>query len=163
QMAVFAGMAEAMDESIGRVIDHLRSSGELDNTLIIFMSDNGAESTVLTEVAPWFYRLRYDRELVALGSRGSWSEYGRGWGYASIWPCSSFRASPDGGGLRVLLDGRHPALIVAGPRTPAFGYVMDIAPTLLEPTGTPVPDGEYQGRPVHRSMGTSMLPLLRGE
>src|SRR5690606_37392610 len=52
QMAVFAGMAEAMDESIGRVIDHLRSSGELDNTLIIFMSDNGAESTVLTEVAP---------------------------------------------------------------------------------------------------------------
>ena len=58
---------------------------------------------------------------------------------------------------------RHPTLIEPGQRTPAFGYVMDIAPTLLELTGTPVPDGEYQGRPVHRIMGTSMLPLLRGE
>lgn len=163
QMAVFAGMAEAMDESIGRVIDHLRSSGELDNTLIIFMSDNGAESTVLTEVAPWFYRLRYDRELEALGSRGSWSEYGRGWGYASNTPFYSYKGSPYGGGLRVPMIVRHPTLIEPGQRTPAFGYVMDIAPTLLELTGTPVPDGEYQGRPVHRIMGTSMLPLLRGE
>lgn len=163
QMAVYAGMAEAMDESIGRVIEHLRSTGELDNTLIIFMSDNGAESTVLTEIAPWFYRLRYDQQLAALGGPGSWSEYGRGWGYASNTPFYSYKGSPFGGGLRVPMIIRYPGVTEPGRRTPAFGYVTDITPTLLELAGVPVPDGQYQGRRVHRVMGTSMAPLLRGD
>lgn len=155
QMAVYAGMAEAMDDSIGRVIDHLRASGELDNTLIIFMSDNG--------IAPWFYRLRYDQDVGDLGRPGSWSEYGRGWGYASNTPFYSYKGSPFGGGLRVPMIVRYPGVIEPGRRSSAFGYVTDIAPTLLELTNTPAPDAQYQGREVHRIMGTSMAPLLRGE
>ena len=163
QMAVYAGMAEAMDDSIGRVLEHLRASGELDNTLVIFMSDNGAESTVLTEIAPWFYRLRYEREFADLGRPGSWSEYGRGWGYASNTPFYSYKGSPYGGGLRVPMILRYPEVIEPGQRTAAFGHVTDITPTLLELAGVAVPDGQYQGREVHRIMGTSMAPLLRGE
>lgn len=163
QMAVFAAMAEAMDESIGRVIEHLKASGEYDNTLVIFMSDNGGESTVLTEIAPLFYRLRYDHDYTDLGRPGSWSEYGPGWAYASNSPFYSYKGSPFNGGLRVPMIMRYPGVIEPGSRSAAFGYVTDIAPTLLELTNTPAPDGEYQGRPVHRIMGTSMVPLLRGE
>ncbi|SER49080.1 MULTISPECIES: arylsulfatase [Halopseudomonas] len=163
QMAVYAGMAEAMDESIGRVISHLKASGDYDNTLIVFMSDNGAESTVLTEIAPLFYRLRYDQDYADLGRPGSWSEYGPGWGYAANTPFYSYKGSPFNGGLRVPMIVRYPGVIEPGSRTSAFGYVTDIAPTLLELSNTAVPDGEYQGREVHRIMGTSMAPLLRGE
>lgn len=163
QMAVYAGMAEAMDESIGRVISHLKASGDYDNTLIVFMSDNGAESTVLTKIAPLFYRLRYDQDYADLGRPGSWSEYGPGWGYAANTPFYSYKGSPFNGGLRVPMIVRYPGVIEPGSRTSAFGYVTDIAPTLLELSNTAVPDGEYQGREVHRIMGTSMAPLLRGE
>lgn len=163
QMAVYAGMAEAMDENIGRVISHLKASGEYDNTLVIFMSDNGAESTVLTEIAPLFYRLRYDNDYKGLGRPGSWSEYGPGWAYASNTPFYSYKGSPFNGGLRVPMIMRLPGVIEPGSRTSAFGYVMDIAPTLLELADTPAPDGEYQGRKVHSIMGSSMLALLRGE
>ncbi|SDS64752.1 arylsulfatase [Halopseudomonas litoralis] len=163
QMAVYAGMAQAMDENIGRVIDHLKASGEYDNTLVIFMSDNGAESTVLTDIAPLFYRLRYDQDQTDLGRPGSWSEYGPGWAYASNSPFYSYKGSPFNGGLRVPMIMRLPGVIEPGSRTAAFGYVTDIAPTLLELASTPAPDGEYQERQVHRIMGTSMAPLLRGE
>ena len=163
QMALYAGMAEAMDDNIGRIISHLKASGEYDNTLVIFMSDNGAESTVLAEIAPLFYRLRYDSDYEDLGRPGSWSEYGPGWAYASNTPFYSYKGSPFNGGLRVPMIMRYPAVIEPGSRTSAFGYVTDIAPTLLELTDTPAPEGEYQGRKVHGIMGTSMLPLLRGE
>ena len=163
QMALYAGMAEAMDDNIGRIISHLKASGEYDNTLVIFMSDNGAESTVLAEIAPLFYRLRYDNDYEDLGRPGSWSEYGPGWAYASNTPFYSYKGSPFNGGLRVPMIMRYPAVIEPGSRTSAFGYVTDIAPTLLELTDTPAPEGEYQGRKVHGIMGTSMLPLLRGE
>lgn len=163
QMAVYAGMAEAMDDSVGRVIEHLKATGEYDNTLIIFMSDNGAESTVLTEIAPLFYRLRYDQDHGDLGRPGSWSEYGPGWAYAANTPFYSYKGSPFSGGLRVPMILRYPGVVEAGTRTAAFGYVTDITPTLLELADTPAPDGDYKGREVHRIMGTSMLPLLRGD
>jgi len=163
QMAVFAGMAEAMDQSIGKVIQYLKDSGQYDNTLIIFMSDNGGESTVLREVAPLFYRLRYNTEQEALGARGSYSEYGPGWAYASNTPFYSYKGSPFSGGMRVPFIISQPGQIKAGSRSNSFGYVTDITPTLLDVAGVPAPSSEYRGRQVHEIMGTSMLPLLRGE
>ncbi|MEE3157847.1 MAG: arylsulfatase [Pseudomonadota bacterium] len=162
QMAVFAGMAEAMDQSIGKVIRYLKDSGQYDNTLILFMSDNGGESTVLREVAPLFYRLRYNTDYDALGAPGSYSEYGPGWAYASNTPFYSFKGSPFSGGMRVPLIVSQPGRIAAGTRTHSFGYVTDITPTLLDIAGVAQPDGEYRGQAVHEIMGTSMRALLEG-
>ena len=163
QMAVFAGMAEAMDQSIGKVIKYLKDSGQYDNTLIIFMSDNGGESTVLREVAPLFYRLRYNTDREALGAKGSYSEYGPGWAYASNTPFYSYKGSPFSGGMRVPFIVSQPGKIEPGSRSNSFGFVTDITPTLLEAADVAAPQGEYRGRKVHEIMGTSMLPLLRGE
>ncbi|MGI3130612.1 arylsulfatase [Halopseudomonas pachastrellae] len=162
QMAVFAGMAEAMDQSVGKVIRYLKDSGQYDNTLILFMSDNGGESTVLREVAPLFYRLRYNTEVEALGAPGSYSEYGPGWAYASNTPFYSYKGSPFSGGMRVPLIVSQPGHIAPGTRTNSFGYVTDITPTLLDIAGVTQPDGEYRGQTVHPIMGTSMRGLLEG-
>ncbi len=162
QMAVFAGMAEAMDQSVGKVIRYLKDSGQYDNTLILFMSDNGGESTVLREVAPLFYRLRYNTEVEALGAPGSYSEYGPGWAYASNTPFYSYKGSPFSGGMRVPLIVSQPGHIAPGTRTNSFGYVTDITPTLLDIACVTQPDGEYRGQTVHPIMGTSMRGLLEG-
>ncbi|SDU07248.1 arylsulfatase [Halopseudomonas salegens] len=163
QMEVYAGMAEAMDHNIGRVFAYLREQGQLDNTLVIFLSDNGGESTELVNVAPMFYRWRYNLEREQLGAPGSYSEYGPGWAYASNTPFFSYKGSPFNGGMRVPLLVRQPGQIAAGAQTNAFGYVTDITPTLLELAGIEQPDGRYQEREVHRIMGKSLLPLLHGE
>ena len=52
-MEVFAGMVTGMDRGIGKVVEYLRESGELDNTVIMFMSDNGAEGAVLGKPQTW--------------------------------------------------------------------------------------------------------------
>ena len=163
QMAVFAGMAEAMDQSIGKVIQYLKDSGQYDNTLIVFMSDNGGESTVLRDVAPLFYRLNFNTEKDVLGAKGSFSEYGPGWAYASNTPFYSYKGSPFSGGMRVPFIISQPGHIKPGSRSNSFGYVTDITPTLLDAAGVEAPAGEYRGRKVYEIMGTSMLPLLHGE
>ncbi|OWL90380.1 arylsulfatase [Halopseudomonas aestusnigri] len=162
QMAVFAGMAEAMDTSVGKVLSYLKDTGQYDNTLILFMSDNGGESTVLREVAPLFYRLRYDTDIDALGAPGSYSEYGPGWAYASNTPFYSYKGSPFSGGMRVPLIVSQPGRVAAGTRTNSFGYVTDITPTLLDIAGVTPPGDSYRGRPVHPIMGESMRALLEG-
>lgn len=162
QMAVFAGMAEAMDTSVGKVLSYLKDTGQYDNTLILFMSDNGGESTVLREVAPLFYRLRYDTDIDALGAPGSYSEYGPGWAYASNTPFYSYKGSPFSGGMRVPLIVSQPGRVAAGTRTNSFGYVTDITPTLLDIAGVTPPGERYRGRPVHPIMGESMRALLEG-
>lgn len=162
QMAVFAGMAEAMDTSVGKVLSYLKDTGQYDNTLILFMSDNGGESTVLREVAPLFYRLRYDTDIDALGAPGSYSEYGPGWAYASNTPFYSYKGSPFSGGMRVPLIVSQPGRVAAGTRTNSFGYVTDIPPTLLDIAGVTPPGERYRGRPVHPIMGESMRALLEG-
>ena len=162
QMAVFAGMAEAMDTSVGKVLSYLKDTGQYDNTLILFMSDNGGESTVLREVAPLFYRLRYDTDIDALGAPGSYSEYGPGWAYASNTPFYSYKGSPFSGGMRVPLIVSQPGRVAAGTRTNSFGYVTDITPTLLDIAGVTPPGDRYRGRPVHPIMGESMRALLEG-
>ena len=162
QMAVFAGMAEAMDTSVGKVLSYLKDTGQYDNTLILFMSDNGGESTILREVAPLFYRLRYDTDIDALGAPGSYSEYGPGWAYASNTPFYSYKGSPFSGGMRVPLIVSQPGRVAAGTRTNSFGYVTDITPTLLDIAGVTPPGERYRGRPVHPIMGESMRALLEG-
>ncbi|WP_341708373.1 arylsulfatase [Halopseudomonas sp.] len=162
QMAVFAGMAEAMDQSVGKVIDYLKEIGQYENTLILFMSDNGGESTVLREVAPLFYRLRYNTDVDSLGAPGSYSEYGPGWAYASNAPFYSFKGSPFSGGMRVPLIVSQPGRVTAGTRTNSFGYVTDITPTLLDVAGVAQPGSEYKGREINPIMGESMRDLIEG-
>lgn len=131
RMAVYAGMLEYMDYSIGRLIDHLKAKHMLDNTVVVFMSDNGGEAAKLLEAFPAYYAKNFDLSYEHLGEKGSYSEYGPGWASTSMAPFSNFKGSAAEGGVRAPFIIRYPGHVVQGGRSAAFGYVLDVVPTLL--------------------------------
>src|SRR5690606_41450330 len=79
-MEAYAAMVERLDMEIGRLLRHLEEIGELDDTLVIFMSDNGAEGTA--DDGPFLsdYRAQFDSSVENTGRRNSYRRSGRGWG-----------------------------------------------------------------------------------
>lgn len=168
-MEVYAGMVQRMDHQIGRVLAKLRSTNELDNTLIIFMSDNGAEGLLL-EAQPImrgdiFSHIAkyYDNSLANIGRFNSYVWYGPHWASAATAPSRLYKCFTSEGGIRVPLILRHPSL--TGPQKNtidhSFATVMDIMPTLLDLAGVPHPSPSiYKSRQIVPMRGKSWLPHL---
>lgn len=156
---VAAGMLEAADHHIGRLLARLEQSGRLADTLVIVLSDNGPEYNDPTQQASfnlWLWAQGYSRDRARLGERGTYAAIGPEWAAASASPLSLFKFHAADGGMRV-------PLIVAGPGVEAgalarsSAFVTDIAPTILEAAGTTPLAG------VTPISGRSLLPVLRGE
>jgi len=158
RMAVYAGMLEYMDMSIGRVLAYLKAKKLLDDTVIVFMSDNGGESTELLDTFPEYYRRHFDLLYEHLGEKGTYSEYGPGWASVSMTPFSGFKIMTSEGGTRAPLVIRYPRKVPAGERIDAFAYVLDIVPTLLELAGVEARRSDALA-PLG---GRSAVPLLAG-
>jgi len=155
RMAVYAGMLEYMDMSIGRVLDFLKRKGMLDNTIVIFMSDNGGEAHELMDHFPDYYAKNFNLTYEHLGQKGSFVEYGPAWANVSMTPFSSFKSSASEGGVRAPLIISYPKAVPMGQRTDAFASVLDVVPTLLEFVGVkPSSSSPLAGR--------SMIALLSG-
>jgi len=157
RMEVNAGMIEAMDHHIGRLIDYLRAQGLYDNTLFIVTSDNGPEAADPGDSASmrlWLRLVGYDATSIdTMGERGSYGFIGPAWASAAAGPSDLFKFYSSQGGLRVPLIMAGPG-IAANPLQPAFSIAADIAPTLLE----------LLQQPAAAAMtGRSLAPLLRGE
>jgi arylsulfatase A-like enzyme len=167
-MEVYAAMVDRMDQGVGRVIDHLRAVGELDDTLVIFLSDNGAEGAIVENMPIYGpviaerVRRYYDNSLDNLGSRTSCCWYGPRWAQAATAPSRLHKAYTTEGGIRV------PAFVAGSgvARTQeisgTFATAMDVMPTLLEYAGIAHPR-RFCGRPVLPLRGRSMRSWLRGE
>jgi arylsulfatase len=164
QMAVYAGMLDNMDMNIGKLIKYLKKIGQYDNTLILFLSDNGADPIDYTKTSRWakWYQTNYNLEYKALGRKGAFCSYGSGWAGASNAPLSYYKFFSSEGGMRVPLIARFPA-IKAGQITNAFGYVKDIAPTILEIAGVKNHNGMYKGKKVFPVTGKSLWPFMTGK
>ena len=156
EMAVYAGMLEYMDMSIGRVLEHLKQKGVLDDTIVIFMSDNGGEARELMSNFPEYYAKNFNTNYQNMGEKGTFVEYGPQWAQVSMTPFSSFKSSASEGGLRAPFIISYPKAIPIAQRTDAFAGVVDIVPTLLDyakvkPSSTLAP-----------LAGQSMVALLSG-
>ncbi|UCG71546.1 MAG: arylsulfatase [Chromatiales bacterium] len=162
-MEVYAGMIDAVDHHYGRVVDFLKEIGEYDNTVIIFLSDNGAN--------PWYsdqypgadepeFRAKFDNGLDNIGKPGSNYSYGIGFASGSGGPLDKFKMTVGEGGIRVPLLIAGPG-IKAGQQSDAFAYVWDIMPTILEMAGLEYP-AEFGGREIESPRGRSMLGLMDG-
>jgi len=162
RMAVYAGMLENVDANMGRLMAYLEEIGEADNTVIVFMSDNGADNNEQDKNFPEWYAANFDLSYERMGLKGSYVNYGPGWAGASGAPLTLFKGSASEGGLRVPLIISGPAEIRSGVKTDAFSFVTDITPTLLELAGISPPTGSYGGKDVHSVNGKSALGLLRG-
>jgi arylsulfatase A-like enzyme len=156
RMAVYAGMLEYMDMSIGRVLEHLKQKGILDRTIVIFMSDNGGEAHELMDHFPDYYAKNFNLKYEHLGQKGSYVEYGPGWANVSMTPFASFKSSASEGGVRGPFIISYPRAISMGQRTDAFAGVVDIVPTLLQYAGVK-PSGSAPAL-----AGRSMVALLSG-
>ncbi|MCU1719474.1 arylsulfatase [Pseudomonas sp. 5P_3.1_Bac2] len=167
-MEVYAAMVESLDQNVGRVVEYLRSSGELDNTLVIFLSDNGAEGAAL-EALPIigkrvqsFIHKHYDNSIGNIGRPNSYVWYGPHWAQAATAPSRQFKLFTSQGGIRVPAFITWPGLQRQGAISHDFATVMDIVPTLLELAGAEHPGTQYQGRAVLPVRGRSMLSYLQG-
>lgn len=189
KMEVFAAMVDLIDQNIGKVLDHLEATDELDNTFILFMSDNGAEGALL-EAMPIMGTASkmssildkyFDNSLDNIGNASSYVWYGPAWATASMAPSRGFKTWITEGGIRCPCIVRYPPAFGTstnnqanqtvggtapppqnGVHTDSFATVMDILPTILSLANVPIPDPgkPFRGRTIAPVRGTSWLPHL---
>lgn len=167
-MAVYAGMLDAMDHHIGRLITHLKNIGEYDDTVFIFVSDNGAEPSdpfANKQMAFWI-DWNFSTALENLGEKGSYAAIGPSWASAASSPGAFFKFWAGEGGVRVPLIVSWPGQphrVAAGKIDHSFAHVKDIMPTMLELSATGDHGGSYGGKTVEPITGVSLLPVLSGK
>jgi len=153
KMAIHAAMVDRMDQEIGRVLDQLRRMGVWENTLVIFLSDNGADATLMVRGDG------HDRAADP-GSAASFLCLGPGWASASNAPFRRHKIWVHEGGTSTPCILHWPAANAAKGalrRTPA--HVIDLAPTVLELAGIAPPD-DWKGHTRPPMPGKSLVPLL---
>ncbi|GAB2513188.1 sulfatase-like hydrolase/transferase [Microbulbifer agarilyticus] len=164
RMAVYAGMIDAMDAHIGRLLQYLKDIGEYDNTVIVFTSDNGPEPNEVTgpQRLLMLNLLDYTDAYETLGEKGSYGTIGPSFASAAAAPLGHYKFHSGEGGMRVPLVVSGPAVadVLRGQISHATAYVKDLAPTLLELAGVADHRGQYRGRTVEPITGRSLRPLL---
>jgi len=165
KMEVYAAMVDRIDQDVGRVLDSLEKSGQLDNTLILFTSDNGPEGsrmeTPMRASADVLATLKIDNRLENLGNATSYFGYGTGWAQANSAPSRLVKGYTTEGGIRVAAFASGKG-VRGGRISNALLHVIDVAPTLLDAAGLKQPS-EYKGRPILPFEGHSLKPLLAGK
>lgn len=146
-MATYAGFLTHTDDQIGKLVSHLKSTGQYENTLIVLVSDNGGASEAGQK--GYFERLYVPNKLTAeqmleriddLGSPRTNAEYPKPWAWAGSTPFSRYKLWPQLGGVRTPMIVSWPK-VVKGQGSIRSNYVdaVDIAPTLAEAAGTQFP------------------------
>ena len=151
RMAIHAAMVYRIDVGIGRIVEQLRSMGSLDNTLILFLSDNGASAE---------YLVRGDGHdsTAAPGSGATYLCLEVGWSNASNTPFRQHKMWTHEGGISTPLIAHWPnGMKQRGELTPQVGHIIDIAPTLLD---LALVEQDAVNPAV---TGKSLAPILRGE
>ena len=148
-MEVYGGMATAMDREVGRLVAHLKASGRLENTLFVFVSDNGAEATdpESNDFRRLNAHLHYDMAPDHQGQPGSFTYIGASWARAAASPLRGTKFSASEGGVRVpFILTLPPGMAQArGAVAAQPAHAVDLAPTLLDLAGVTA-RGALEGR-----------------
>jgi len=150
KMAVYAAQVDRMDQAIGRVLAKVKEIGKWDNTLIIFLADNGgcAETPDTTPDIP-------------PGPVESYRAIGPRWANASNTPYRKYKATDYEGGNCTPFIAYWPGVIKPGTKTDQVGHIIDVTPTLMEIAGAAYPT-EINSRKLKPLAGTSLLPIFHG-
>ncbi|RMJ16837.1 hypothetical protein CDV36_003478 [Fusarium kuroshium] len=168
-MEVYAAMVEIVDDNVGRVLKYLEETGELDNTFVLFMSDNGAEGASIeaapimggTKTMAYIFDKYYNNSLENIGRPDSFVWYGPRWACASTAPSRGMKSWVLEGGIRCPCIVSYPQWPTnPGAITDSFTSVMDILPTILELAGVPHPGKTFRGREVVLPQGKSWVNHL---
>lgn len=164
RMEVYAAMVDEMDQSIGRVIQSLKDSGEYDNTIVLFLADNGAEGSNLDEPSMSMLNAvhaRADNRVENIGRASSYESVGPGWATAATAPAWRVKAYATEGGTRTVSFLSGPG-IRAGTGS-AYTNVADVVPTFLDLAHLPDAKQTFEGRAVLPLRGKSWVSWLQGK
>ncbi|WP_447756691.1 arylsulfatase [Sphingopyxis fribergensis] len=162
-MEIYAAMVDRLDQNVGRVLAALRASGELDNTVIVFLADNGAEALDVETTGAEMLAKRIegsDNSFANRGAASSYVTYGAGWAQAATAPSWLSKGYQSEGGTRAVA-------FISGAGVPRrdgaetqYFSVADVAPTLLELAGVDPAATRIGARTVRPITGRSWLRWL---
>ncbi|WP_262245742.1 arylsulfatase [Parapedobacter soli] len=156
KMEVYAAQIDRMDQGIGRILTQLNKMGKDKNTLILFLSDNGASP------AGGYSGFDFGQNGYQCGHEDSYMSYGQGWANLSNTPFRSYKGHMYDGGICTPFIAYWPSEIKAAQITQQPGYVVDIMKTLCD-VGRATYPSEFADNPITPTPGRSLLPIFRGE
>lgn len=172
-MAVHAAMVDRMDQGIGQIIKALKKNGQFDNTLILFLSDNGCSSEVCQDYSPGEndrpdmtrdgMEMVYPRNKEVLpGPETTYASLGPEWANVANTPFRYWKAKSYEGGICTPMIAHWPAGIKknTGGITPEVGHVMDIMATCVDLAKATYP-AKYKGHSIIPMEGMSLLPVFK--
>ncbi len=171
-MAAYSAMMESQDHHIGRLLDHLEESGELDNTLIIYTTDNGPEGTGRRgelSASPAFLQFlnsAYSSEFDDIGQGNTFGFIEANWAGAANGSLQWWKWFIGEGGIRVpliVIPPKNEAYARSGEMTNEYAYVKELPMTMLDYAGVDHPQTEFKGRELTPPTGVSLRPFLAGE
>jgi arylsulfatase len=165
RMEIYAAMVDDLDTYVGRVIAYLKEAGDYRNTLIFFLSDNGAEGHWLQQglepLHEWS-QVCCDNSYDNMGMADSYVMLGPAWARAATGPYRLFKGFTSEGGIRVPAFAHFPGGYRGGATIDEPLTAMDVMPTLLDAAGIEHPAPRYAGRQVLPMQGRSLAPMLGG-
>jgi len=150
KMAVYCAMIDRVDQNLGRIFNKVKDLGKWDNTLILFLTDNGAcpeQPNTTPDIPP--------------GPVESYRTISVGWANASNTPYRKFKSTDYEGGTRTPFIAYWKGVIQPG-MTNQVGHIIDINPTFMDITGAKYPT-EIDGNKTKPPVGKSLLPIFQGE
>ena len=162
RMETYAAMVDRMDQGIGRVLTALDEAGVADNTVVMFLSDNGGcASWPNAKPGQEEGFIIYNKDIPVGDGRG-YEFVGKGWGWAQNAPFRKFKGWCYEGGIATPMIVRWPGKVARGSITHEVGHVIDFMPTLLELAESEYPR-EFNGNRILPVEGRSLLPILQGQ
>ncbi len=168
RMALFAAMVEHVDRGVGNIVGHLKDTGDLGNTLIMLLSDNGA----CYEWGPYGFDERSRQgvtilhtgdDLRKMGGPGTYHSYGSGWANLGNTPFRLYKHFTHEGGIATPFIAHWPEGIRnSGRWVRERGHIIDVMPTLRAAAGADYPV-DFSGRTVQPEEGMNLLPVFNGE
>ena len=153
-MELYAAMVEHMDANIGKLTSYLKDKNLYDNTLIIFLSDNGPEGNTMKMDAPWD-NSNFDN----WGKKGTFIQYGAAWAQVSAGPYRMFKGFLSEGGIRNPLVIAGQGVKGSGRISNAVTHIMDVPATIMKAANVSHPKA-YDGKDVAPLQGKSLHPIL---
>jgi len=164
KMELYAAMVHNLDHHVGRLLDYLKENDLYDNTLVVFMADNGAAAEDFYNGFPYdgyqeYMKAHYDNSYEKMGTAASFVSYGLPWAEAGSAPFRRYKGYTFEGGISAPMVIAGTGVAPRGIVDPGYVTVMDLAPTFLEIAGARYPD-DGSVKPI---LGESMKEFLGGK
>jgi arylsulfatase len=152
RMAVYAAQIDRLDQGVGKILAQLKENGVVENTLVMFLSDNGGCAEIIDR----------GKKGVPAGEAESYLSYGVGWANASNTPFRLYKHWVHEGGISTPLIAFWPAVIKKPAITSQPGHVIDLMATCADVAGAEYPK-KFKDRDITPLEGRSLLPILQGK